>query len=140
MKLSKYYQFIREAEDLQSTAEDLGSDSTEVSTDISKYTELKDELTEMIKASLNTEDDKTFEDFIDAYNKNPEETQIEGLINDSDIYEFYLKWRNDIDDILSDINYYDEVPSELKVFSLYEYVIQGTKKSVGELISMMVTK
>ncbi len=140
MKISKYYQFIKEAEDLQSTAEDLGSDSTEVSTDISKYTELKDELTEMIKASLNTEDDKTFEDFIDAYNKNPEETQIEGLINDSDIYEFYLKWRNDIDDILSDINYYDEVPSELKVFSLYEYVIQGTKKSVGELISMMVTK
>lgn len=140
MKISKYYQFIKEAEELQSTAEDLGSDSTEVSTDISKYTELKDELTEMIKASLNTEDDKTFEDFIDAYNKNPEETQIEGLINDSDIYEFYLKWRNDIDDILSDINYYDEVPSELKVFSLYEYVIQGTKKSVGELISMMVTK
>jgi hypothetical protein len=140
MKLSKYYQFIREAEELQSTAEDLGSGSTEVSADISKYTELKDELTEMIKASLNTEDDKTFEDFIDAYNKNPEETQIEGLINDSDIYEFYLKWRNDIDDILSDINYYDEVPSELKVFSLYEYVIQGTKKSVGELISMMVTK
>ena len=125
---------------MQSTAEDLGSGSTEVSADISKYTELKDELTEMIKASLNTEDDKTFEDFIDAYNKNPEETQIEGLINDSDIYEFYLKWRNDIDDILSDINYYDEVPSELKVFSLYEYVIQGTKKSVGELISMMVTK
>jgi len=140
MKLSKYYQFIREAEELQSTAEDLGSGSTEVSADISKYTELKGELTEMIKASLNTEDDKTFEDFIDAYNKNPEETQIEGLINDSDIYEFYLKWRNDIDDILSDINYYDEVPSELKVFSLYEYVIQGTKKSVGELISMMVTK
>lgn len=140
MKLSKYYQFIREAEELQSTAEDLGSGSTEVSADISKYTELKDELTEMIKVSLNTEDDKTFEDFIDAYNKNPEETQIEGLINDSDIYEFYLKWRNDIDDILSDINYYDEVPSELKVFSLYEYVIQGTKKSVGELISMMVAK
>ena len=138
MKISKYYQFIKEAEELQSTAEDLGSDSTEASTDISKYTELKNELIEMIKASLNTEDDKTFEDFIDAYNKNSEETQIEGLINDSDIYEFYLKWRNDIDDILSDINYYDEVPSELKVFSLYEYVIQGTKKSVTELVSMMV--
>lgn len=139
MKISKYYQFIKEAEELQSTAEDLGSDSTEVSTDISKYTELKDELTEMVKASLNTEDDKTFEDFIDAYNKNPEETQIEGLINDSDIYDFYLKWRNDIDDILSDINYYDEVPSELKVFSLYKYVIQGTKKSISEVISMMVS-
>lgn len=138
--LHKYYQFIKESEDLESTAADLESESIEDSTDISKYTELKDELTEMIKASLNTEDNKTFQDFIDAYNKNPEETKIEGLINDSDIYEFYLKWRNDIDDILSDVNYYDEIPSELKVFSLYEYVIQGTKKSVSEIISMMVSK
>ena len=137
MKISKYYQFIKEYVEIQSTAEILGDESNEISTDISKYTDIKDEIIEMIKSSLNTEDDKTFEDFIDAYNKNPEETQIEGLINDSDIYEFYLKWRNDIDDILSDINYYDEIPSELKVFSLYEYVIKGAKKGVSEIISMM---
>ena len=134
MKLSKYYQFIREAEELQSTAEDLGSGSTEVSADISKYTELKDELTEMIKASLNTEDDKTFEDFIDAYNKNPEETQIEGLINDSDIYEFYLKWRNDIDEILNDIKFFDESPSESSTFGLYDYLIKGTERAIVEFV------
>lgn len=140
MKISKYYKFIKESEELESTAEDLGQSSPTEDTDISKYSELSNEITEMIKASLNTEDNKTFEDFIEAYNKNPDETQIEGLINDSDIYEFYLKWRNDIDDVLSDINFYDEVPSELKVFSLYEYLIQGTKKGVSEIISILSSK
>jgi hypothetical protein len=102
-----------------------------------KYTDLKEEVKEMIKKSLKSEDDKLYKDFIDASIKNPEETQIEGLINDSDVYEFYLKWRNDIDEVLSDINYYDEVPSELKVFSLYDYLIKGTLKSVSELIKML---
>jgi hypothetical protein len=105
--------------------------------DSNKYSELKEEIKEMIKKSLKSEDEKLYKDFIDASIKNPEESQIEGLINDSDVYEFYLKWRNDIDDVLSDINYYDEVPSELKVFSLYDYLIKGTLKSVSELIRML---
>ena len=91
----------------------------------------------MIKKSLKSEDEKVFNDFIESSIKEPEDVQIEGLINDSDIYEFYLKWRNEIDDVLSDINYYDEVPSENKVFSLYDYIIQGTKKSVSEIILML---
>ena len=66
------------------------------------YRKIKEDLIEMIEKSLKTSDKKTFDDFISAYIKNPEETQIEGLINDSDVYEFYLKFRNDIDDILSD--------------------------------------
>lgn len=105
--------------------------------DVNKYSELKEEITDMIKKSLNSEDDKVFKDFIEASIKSPDDVQIEGLISDSDIYEFYLKFRNDIDDILSDINFYDEIPSEMKVFSLYEYIIQGTKKSVAEIISML---
>lgn len=112
-------------------SEDLETD------DSNKYSELKEEIKEMIKKSLKSEDDKLYQDFIESNSKNPEDTQIEGLINDSDIYEFYLKWRNDIDDVLSDVNYYDEVPSELKVFSLYDYLIKGTKKSVSEIIKML---
>jgi len=102
-----------------------------------KYSEIKEEISELIKSSLSSTDNKLFTDFIDASIKNPEETQIEGLINNSDIYDFYLKWRNDIDSILSDINFYDESPSEIKVFSLYDYIIQGTKKSISEIISMI---
>ena len=105
--------------------------------DLNKYSDLKEELTEMIKKSLNSEDSEVVSEFIKSFIKSPEDNKIEGLINDSDIYEFYLKWRNDIDDILSDINFFDEVPSELKVYSLYDYIIKGTNKAVEELVSMM---
>ena len=108
---------------------------TEEVVDDSKYSDLKSEVLEMVERSVNTSDNKTKEDFIEAYKKDPESSQIEGLINDADIYEFYLKWRNDIDDILSTINFFDEVPSENKVYSLYEYIINGTKKAVSEIIS-----
>ena len=64
-------------------------------------TNLKDELTDMIKKSLNTSDSKTVEDFIAAYKKDSEKNQIEGLINNADIYDFYLKYDEDIDEILT---------------------------------------
>ena len=75
--------------------------------------------------------------FVSSYVKNPEDVKVDGFINDSDIYEFYLKWRNDIDEILSDINYFDEVPTENNSFGLYEYVIRGTEKAFFEVVKMI---
>lgn len=118
--IQKYFNYIKE---------DIDTDNTD------KYQDLKSEIIEMIKTSLNSEDDDVFSEFIKSFTKSPEDNKIEGLINDSDIYEFYLKWRNDIDDILGDINFFDEVPSELKVYSLYDYIIKGTNKAVEEIVS-----
>jgi hypothetical protein len=98
-------------------------------------TNLKDELTDMIKKSLNTSDSKTVENFIDAYKKDSEKNQIEGLINNADIYDFYLKYDEDIDEILTKNNFYDKSPKELNVFSLYDYIIAGTKEAVNLLIN-----
>ena len=78
-----------------------------------------------------------FKSFVDSFIKNPEDIKIEGFINDSDVYDFYLKWRNDIDEILSDLNYFDEVPTENNAFGLYEYVIKGTQKSFLEFVKMI---
>lgn len=103
----------------------------------SMYTDLQDDLKEMIEKSLKTSDQKTSEDFIDAYLRDSEKTQIEGLINDSDIYEFYLKYRNNIDEILSEINFYGEKPSDMDSFSLYDYIIVGTKKAIKEVLTML---
>lgn len=124
MKLKLFNQFI--VEQVQ------GQDEEEVS--LMEYDDIKSDLTDLIEKSLKTSDEKTVDDFISAYIRNPEETQIEGLINDSDVYDFYLKYRNDIDEILSKINFYDEVPSEMSSFSLYDYVIKGTKKAILEII------
>ena len=130
MKILNFYNYINEDKE----EDDIKSTDT---WDANEYEDLQEEISEMIKKSLKSEDEKVFNDFIESSIKEPEDVQIEGLINDSDIYEFYLKWRNEIDDVLSDINYYDEVPSENKVFSLYDYIIQGTKKSVSEIILML---
>ena len=42
-----------------------------------------------------------------------------------------------IDEILNDIKFYDEIPSELNVFGLYDYIITGTNRSVQEIIKMI---
>lgn len=118
MKFLKKYRLFEEAET-----------TSEVNTD------LKNDISEMIKKSLNTEDEETFNKFLKSFVRNPEESQIQGLINDSDVYEFYLKYRNDIDELLSKVNFYDEVPSEMSTFSLYDYIIKGTKRAVSEIIS-----
>lgn len=96
---------------------------------------LKDDLMDMIKKSLNTSDSKTVDDFIEAFKKDPAKNQIEGLINDADIYDFYLKYQDDIDKILSDGNFYEKSPKELNVFSLYSYIIIGTKEAVNLIIN-----
>jgi len=126
MKIKSYTSFVNE---------DLKSDLSPKLK--SEYKDIKEDIIEMIEKSLKTSDNKTFEDFVSAFIKNSEETQIEGLINDSDVYEFYLKYRNDIDELLSKIKFYDEVPSEITSFSLYDYVIKGTKKAISEIVTMI---
>jgi hypothetical protein len=129
--LKRYNQFINEAEE---TDIDLGSESKEEKETTVDFSDLKEEVSSLIEKSLKTSDSQTKEDFIQAFIKDPEETQIEGLINDSDVYEFYLKYRNEIDEMLSDINFYDEVPSEIGSFSLYDYIIKGTNKAILEIV------
>ena len=125
MKLKYFNQFVFEQ-----------AEESEVK-DTSMFTDLQDDLKEMIEKSLKTSDQKTSEDFIDAYLRDTEKTQIEGLINDSDIYEFYLKYRNNIDEILSEIDFYGEKPSDMDSFSLYDYIIVGTKKAIKEVLNML---
>ena len=84
--------------------------------------------------------DSLFDTFIESYIKDPEEVKIEGLINDSDIYDFYLKYRNQIDDCLKDIKFYDRTATEVNAFSLYEYVIKGTNVAVKEFVSSLANK
>lgn len=107
------------------------------STLLEKLDESEKEITREIKSMI----EKTIEtsggeyrSFIKSYLKDPESVKINGLINDSDIYEFYLKYRNQIDKNLNDIKFYDEIPSELNVNGLYDYIIKGSMRSVLEFI------
>lgn len=126
MKILKWEKFFEQVED-----EEI------VNLDQNKYEDLKSGVKSLLEESLGTEDPKMTSDFIKTYIQNPEETQIIGFINDADVYEFYLKYRNDIDEILSDVNWYDEIPSENNIFSVYDFVIESTKKSVLEIMNIL---
>jgi ClpP class serine protease len=125
--IKKYLQFIKEADE---TTE---AQPTEKSQDSGKYTELKEEVKSMIEKTIEKSGGE-FKSFVDKFSKSPDDTKIEGFINDSDIYEFYLKFRNDIDELLNDIKYFNEVPSESNTFGLYDYIISGTEKAVSQIV------
>lgn len=101
--------------------------------DVNNFDELKNEIKSLIEKTIESSGGE-YQSFVDSYIKSPDDIKIEGLINDSDVYEFYLKFRNDIDELLNDINYFDDVPSEMNVLGLYDYIIKGTEKAVKEIV------
>jgi deoxyribodipyrimidine photolyase len=125
--IKKYLQFIKEAD------ETTKAQPAEKSQDSGKYTELKDEVKSMIEKTIEKSGGE-FKSFVDKFIKSPEDVKIEGFINDSDIYEFYLKFRNDIDELLNNIKYFNQVPSESNTLGLYDYIINGTEKAVSEIV------
>lgn len=125
--IKKYLQFINEAEEVSVES------PVKKSEDDSKYSDLKDEVKSMIEKTIDKSGGE-FKSFVNKFIKTPEDVKIEGFINDSDIYEFYLKFRNDIDELLNNIKYFNEVPSESNTFGLYDYIINGTEKAVSEIV------
>jgi len=125
--IKKYLQFIKEADEV------VENQPVESNDNSGKYTELKDEVKSMIEKTIEKNGGE-FKSFVDKFIKSPDDVKIESFINDSDIYEFYLKFRNDIDELLNDIKYFNEVPSESNTFGLYDYIINGTVKAVSQIV------
>lgn len=102
-----------------------------------KYQELKDKVVSLIQDTIDEEKQyDSVEEFVDSYMKKGD-VEIRGLIKQDDLYQFYLDWRNDIDEILNNINFFDEVPSKMNSIGLYDYIIAGVKKVVKEVVKMI---
>jgi len=101
------------------------------------YKSLKKGILELIEKTVD-EPEKLLnvQNYMDEYN-NDEDTVLEDFVENSDIYDFYLKYQSDIDELLTDEEFFDKYPSELNIYSLYDYVIEGTKESVRILIKNM---
>lgn len=140
MIIKKYSKWINEEfelSDIKTSDNDLSAGNEDKKPMADKYETVLSDVSDLIKKSVKSEDDKVFTDFIDAYIKDSESSSIEGLINDSDIYEFYLKYRDDIDDILNDIKWYDESPASMTCYGVYDYIIKSTKKAVTEFVTLL---
>jgi hypothetical protein len=144
MKLKKYIEFLREADENQAETDNVvetentesveKEDKEEVNS--SKYPEVTDAVKKMIEDTVKENGGEYF-DFISKYLDNPKDVKVEKFINDSDVRDFYLKFRNDIDEILNKINFYSETPEDSKAFGLDEYVIKGTERAFKEIVTML---
>ena len=133
--IKKYSQFINEAEETEEVQVDTEKDSP-IAEDTNKYSDIKEEIKSMIEKTIENSGGE-FKSFVESLIKNPDDVKIEGLINDSDIYDFTLKYRNDIDEILNDSKFFDEVPSELNAFGLYDYMIKGTQRAIEIIVKLL---
>jgi len=139
--IKKYFQFLKEQDEFVDDSINLDIPKEEEKEpkeekSSSNFEEVISGIKELIEGTVEKSGGE-FETLKDSFLKDPKEIKIEGLINDSDVYDFYLKYRNDIDEVLGDINFYDEVPSEMNTFGLYEYTIKGTMKAVEEFVKKM---
>lgn len=139
MIIKKYTEFLKEeleAEtDLPENTIDENEESEE-SESFSKYQEVIDEIKRLIEETINKNGGE-FNQFILSLVKDPENVKIEGLINESDIYDFYLKYRNQVDEVLNTTKFYQQTPDENGCLGLYEYVIFGTNQSIIEFVKLM---
>jgi len=97
--------------------------------------DLKIELLDMIEKSLNSSDIDVIKNFIDSFPTDDSESVIEGLVNDSDIYEFYLKYTDSIDEVLNKADFFKDSPSKYTIVGLYDYLVYGTRKAIKDTIS-----
>ena len=133
MKIEKYTNYVVEKLDMNDIEQRLGD----------KYGELKNGLVTLMEESLKTtkEDNVNMidiENFIGDYiSSGKDANMIDGVIEDNDIFNFYLKYQSDIDELLNDTKYMDTTPKSNGVYSLYDVVIDGTKQSVLEALKMI---
>lgn len=77
-------------------------------------------------------------EIIESYIQDPE-TIIIGLVNDSDLFDLYVKFGNEIDNILNGLDHFTKSPSDLGVSgSIYEYIVESTRISVIETFKKML--
>lgn len=122
--MKKYLEFVNE--DISGFEEKITGD----------FKSLKRGVLELIDNTIKSSDLVDYQNFIDKYLNN-QDTVIEGFVEDNEIFDFYLKYKGDIDELLSDREFFDEPPRDNDVFSLYDYIITGTKKAFVECLQIL---
>lgn len=125
LRLKKYNDFLLEG---------LGDDNIDQFED---YSDIKSDILNLIEDSVGSSDMAVISEFINSYIQDPDDNNIEGLINDSDIYEFYLKYINEIDEVLSENDLLERSPESLGTLGLYDYLVKSTKDSISLLLQMI---
>lgn len=121
--VKKYLDFVNESEEISNK-------------DTSSYDNLKDDVKEKIENTIEKNGGE-FKSFIDKFKQNPEDVKIEGLINDDQLYDFWLKYENEIDEILNQVNFFDKSPKDLKIIGVYKYIMVSVQLAIEEIVKML---
>ena len=96
-----------------------------------QYISLKRGILDLLDLSINdTTELVNVQNFIRDYVNNPEPGKLQDFVEDGDIFNFYLKYQSDFDDICNDNGWFDESPKSKNIFSLYDNILEGAKFGV----------
>ena len=130
MEIKKYVQFLAEA---------AGSVK-----DGPTFDGIKDSIRGMIEETLKKSGGTDIKTFASKYvqdnentSKNSGGTSIEGLINDDQIYDFWLEFDNEIDELLNQIEFFNDSPVNINAMGTYKYIIEATKKAILEIVRLL---
>lgn len=75
------------------------------------------------------------QNFIKSYLEANKSSYIIGLNDDSELFEFYVKYQAELDELLSNDNFFTESPKKIGVMSVYDYVVKASKKALHILLT-----
>lgn len=104
-----------------------------------KFKDIKIDFLEILSKSIGSDEIDIIKEFLLEYVKENSKSAIEGLVNDADINQFYIKYGNDIDEILESDGSLERSPVDIESFSLYDYVVKQTKTALKELAKMILS-
>jgi len=103
-----------------------------------KYISLKRGILDLLDNSVKDSDELVnVQNFISEYIKNPEKVVIVDFVEDGEVFQFYLKYQGNIDEVCNNNGYFEKVPKDNNIFSLYKYITEGTKFAVLQAMKIM---
>lgn len=132
MIIKRYSSFINESTVTDEIISNLSDNNTELKTDIIEHI---DETLSDINDEYKRSD---FNNFVDEYIVNGKDSStINGLIEENDIFNFYMKHQSEIDTFLNEDGYLEETPKDHDSFGLHETLIDGTKHAILKMIEQI---
>lgn len=106
--------------------------------DIANYDGLEKSIVEILYKNVESGDVIEIKQFITRLEKEGiDNSIILGLSSDQEWFDYYLKFKDEIDVILTENNYFEEAFSEKSIFSLYSGVVDGTQEAILFKLSEM---
>jgi hypothetical protein len=102
-----------------------------------KFNSIKRGTLSLIEKSTKAEELVNVQNFISEYISNPDKGTLHEFVENNDIFNFYLKYQSDIDELCNEEKFFEDAPSKNQVFSLYDFIISGTKLAVLKCMGML---